>query len=191
MGKYNEFHPIATLPKPAGIEPMGQPTDRPMGLARKILLYVMNVYRLSPTEFADDRSGTGAAKSAGRWNKTGTPCLYTSESRALALCECVLGASGNEKPTDLSIVTYESARRPARDGPCRKTSCRVIGPKTRPRPNVGRSATSTWKAPLLWPFGCRRALCRANTTTSLIRRPMVSTAFRSWTSGTWIWRSCS
>ncbi len=67
----------------------------------------MKTYRLSPTEFADDLSGTGSAKSAGRWNKTGTPCLYTSDSRALALCECVLGTSGDDKPDELAIVTYD------------------------------------------------------------------------------------
>lgn len=67
----------------------------------------MNAYRLSPTEFADDLSGNGAAKLAGRWNKPGTPCLYASGSRALALCECLLGASGDEKPDDLSFVIYD------------------------------------------------------------------------------------
>ena len=38
----------------------------------------MVTYRLIPTEFAHDLSGTGSAKEPGRWNIKGTPALYTA-----------------------------------------------------------------------------------------------------------------
>ncbi len=50
----------------------------------------MLVYRLAKKAHARDISGTGAAMFPGRWNKKGTPVLYTSESIALSLLELVL-----------------------------------------------------------------------------------------------------
>ena len=66
----------------------------------------MLVYRLVPTEYAHDLSGTGSAKEPGRWNVEGIPCLYTSENHALAVSECLLGSSST-KADDLSMVTYD------------------------------------------------------------------------------------
>lgn len=66
----------------------------------------MLTYRLVPTEFAHDSSGAGSAKEPGRWNIAGTPALYTSSNRALAVCESLLGSSSN-KSDDLALVTYE------------------------------------------------------------------------------------
>lgn len=65
----------------------------------------MLTYRLVPTQYAHDLSGTGSAKEPGRWNVEGIPCLYTSENQALAVCECLLGSSST-KADDLMMVTY-------------------------------------------------------------------------------------
>lgn len=65
----------------------------------------MLTYRLVPTEFAHDLSGNGSASEPGRWNIEGVPCLYTSQNRALAVCEGFLGSSST-KADDLSLVTY-------------------------------------------------------------------------------------
>lgn len=47
----------------------------------------MLVYRIAKEQYANDLSGYGAKLFGGRWNLIGTPCLYTSQSRALALLE--------------------------------------------------------------------------------------------------------
>lgn len=66
----------------------------------------MLTYRIVPTEHADDMSGTGSAKEPGRWNIEGVPALYTSATRALAVCESLLGTSST-KADDLTLVTYD------------------------------------------------------------------------------------
>ncbi len=45
----------------------------------------MLVYRVGKTRFAKDLTGEGARLNGGRWNNIGTPCIYTAESRALAI----------------------------------------------------------------------------------------------------------
>jgi RES domain-containing protein len=47
----------------------------------------MKVYRVGKKQYSSDLLGEGARLFGGRWNSIGTPCLYTSESRALALLE--------------------------------------------------------------------------------------------------------
>jgi RES domain-containing protein len=59
---------------------------------------VHTVWRIgtdTPDYGADDRSGKGAEKSGGRWNREGTPVLYTSLSRALACLETLVHLSGS------------------------------------------------------------------------------------------------
>jgi RES domain-containing protein len=43
-------------------------------------------YRLSSARFAVN-SGSGAARYGGRWNRVGTPVIYTSQSPSLAALE--------------------------------------------------------------------------------------------------------
>lgn len=50
----------------------------------------MNVYRLATARRATDLSGEGARRVGGRWNRIGTPILYTASSRALATLEVLV-----------------------------------------------------------------------------------------------------
>lgn len=50
----------------------------------------MQVYRIASRKYAYDLSGLGAALNGGRWNRKGTPVLYSGESREIALLETVV-----------------------------------------------------------------------------------------------------
>lgn len=50
----------------------------------------MLVYRIVKSSRAADITGTGAALYPGRWNKKGTPVLYTGESKEIALLENIV-----------------------------------------------------------------------------------------------------
>ena len=67
----------------------------------------MIVYRLSRTKWANDLTGNGARINGGRWNHPGTACMYTSESRALAVLEYTVNVTIHDIPRSLSIVTLE------------------------------------------------------------------------------------
>lgn len=67
----------------------------------------MFVYRLGWTKFSRDLSGEGARLHGGRWNHKGTPLVYTSESRALALLEYTVNVNIDDVPRALSITTIE------------------------------------------------------------------------------------
>jgi len=67
----------------------------------------MLVYRISKTKYATDLSGEGAKLYGGRWNNKLTPCIYTSESRALALLEYTVNININDIPRALSIITLD------------------------------------------------------------------------------------
>lgn len=43
----------------------------------------------------------------GRWNHKGIPCIYTSESRALAILEYTVNVGIDDIPRALSIITFE------------------------------------------------------------------------------------
>ncbi len=67
----------------------------------------MIVYRIGKTKHADDLDGIGSKLYGGRWNYEGISCLYTSESRALALLEYSVNAHIYDIPRALSITTID------------------------------------------------------------------------------------
>jgi len=66
----------------------------------------MKVYRITGRKYAKDLSGTGAALYGGRWNKKGTPVVYTGESKEIALLETIVHTPPMIVP-DLDILTIE------------------------------------------------------------------------------------
>ena len=66
----------------------------------------MKVYRITQRKRAGDIHGTGAALYPGRWNKKGTPVLYTGESKEIALLEIIVHIPPMLIP-DLDILTIE------------------------------------------------------------------------------------
>ena len=66
----------------------------------------MLVYRITGKKYAHDLSGIGAALNGGRWNRKGTPVLYTGESREIALLETVVNSPPMLIPS-LDLVTLE------------------------------------------------------------------------------------
>lgn len=67
----------------------------------------MKVYRISKTEYANDLNGTGAKLFGGRWNQVDTPCIYTSESRSLAVLEYSVNINIDFISDSLSICIFE------------------------------------------------------------------------------------
>lgn len=66
----------------------------------------MEVYHLGKTKFAHQLTGEGAKLHGGRWNLIGTPCIYTSETRALSVLEYAANVQLEEMPESLSITVY-------------------------------------------------------------------------------------
>lgn len=50
----------------------------------------MQVFRIAQKDFITDLSGEGARLFGGRWNRKGTPLLYTAETRSLAALEILV-----------------------------------------------------------------------------------------------------
>ncbi len=75
---------------------------------------MVTVYRIgadTPEYTADDRTGAGAQQSGGRWNRRGTPILYTSSSRALACLETLAHLAPNGSfPFNRYLVEYQIPR---------------------------------------------------------------------------------
>jgi RES domain-containing protein len=67
----------------------------------------MKVYRITKTQYADDLNGTGAKLFGGRWNHIDTPCIYTSESRALSVLEYAVNIDIDYIPRALSLCIFE------------------------------------------------------------------------------------
>jgi RES domain-containing protein len=67
----------------------------------------MLVYRISKTKYAEDLSGEGARRYGGRWNNKTVACVYTSESRALAILEYTANVNIEDIPRSLSITSLE------------------------------------------------------------------------------------
>lgn len=67
----------------------------------------MLVYRVGSTKYISDLHGEGARLYGGRWNHKLTPCIYTSESRALAVLEYTVNTNIDNIPRALSIMTLD------------------------------------------------------------------------------------
>ena len=68
---------------------------------------IMIVYRVGITKYAGDITGEGARLNGGRWNHKSIACIYTSESRALAILEYSVNVNIEDIPRALSITTFE------------------------------------------------------------------------------------
>lgn len=66
----------------------------------------MLVYRITGKKHASDLTGSGAAMFGGRWNKKGSPVLYTSENKEIALLETIVHTPSSLIPA-LDILTLE------------------------------------------------------------------------------------
>jgi RES domain-containing protein len=67
----------------------------------------VKVYRVSKSKYKNDLEGIGAKLYGGRWNNIGVSCLYTSESRALAVLEFASNVELALIPRALHISCYE------------------------------------------------------------------------------------
>jgi RES domain-containing protein len=67
----------------------------------------MRVYRVGNGAYAQDLTGGGARLYGGRWNHIGTPCLYTSSTRALAVIEYSVNVNLSRILRHLTITTIE------------------------------------------------------------------------------------
>lgn len=67
----------------------------------------MKVFRISKTQYSNDLQGTGSKLFGGRWNHIDTPCIYTSESRALAVLEYSANIAIDFIPRALSLCVFE------------------------------------------------------------------------------------
>jgi RES domain-containing protein len=67
----------------------------------------MLVYRVGNGAYARDLTGEGARLFGARWNHIGTPCLYASSSRALAVLEFSVNVNLSRILRNLTITTIE------------------------------------------------------------------------------------
>ncbi|MEO6133168.1 MAG: RES family NAD+ phosphorylase [Saprospiraceae bacterium] len=66
----------------------------------------MIAYRITPRKYSADIHGSGAAMFPGRWNKYGTPVLYTGGTKEIALLETIVHLPSGIVPA-LDILTIE------------------------------------------------------------------------------------
>lgn len=67
----------------------------------------MLVYRVGKEKYSRDLNGMGAKLYGGRWNNVGSACIYTSQSRALALLEYSVNVVNELIPRSLCFTTIE------------------------------------------------------------------------------------
>lgn len=67
----------------------------------------MIVYRIGKPQYSNDLSGQGAKLYGGRWNMVGTACVYTAQSRALALLEYLANVDSDLIPPKLCFTAIE------------------------------------------------------------------------------------
>lgn len=61
----------------------------------------------TPSYEADDRTGLGAERTGGRWNRPGLPVVYASSSRALACLETVVHLGVGSLPLNRYLVEVQ------------------------------------------------------------------------------------
>ncbi len=66
----------------------------------------MHVYRITGRKYANDLTGSGASMFGGRWNKKGSPVIYTGESKEIALLETLVHTPSLLIP-ELDILTID------------------------------------------------------------------------------------
>ena len=64
----------------------------------------MLVYRLAKEQYIHDLSGTGVRLCGGRWNRKGTPMLYTSQHCSLAVLELLVHTPHTLLPDNMSLL---------------------------------------------------------------------------------------
>jgi RES domain-containing protein len=67
----------------------------------------MIVYRISSNRYAKDLTGEGSRLYGGRWNHRLTACIYTSQSRALAVLEYTVNITADDIPRGLSMIALD------------------------------------------------------------------------------------
>lgn len=70
----------------------------------------VSIWRIAtdaPTYTADDLSGEGAKLTGGRWNRKGTPIVYTSKSIALACLETLVHLKASSLPLNRYLVQID------------------------------------------------------------------------------------
>ncbi len=67
----------------------------------------MQVFRIAKRKYAQDLTGEGARLFGGRWNKKLIPCIYTSESRSLAILEYSVNVNIDDIPRALCMLTID------------------------------------------------------------------------------------
>jgi RES domain-containing protein len=70
----------------------------------------MIIYRVGNAAYAKDLTGNGAKLNGGRWNNISVPCIYTAESRALAVLEYSVNVPLSAILRALSITTIDTGR---------------------------------------------------------------------------------
>lgn len=66
----------------------------------------MRVFRIAKQARVQDLTGRGAEISGGRWNRKGVPCLYTSSSLAVCICEILVHTDTALPPSDMWYAEF-------------------------------------------------------------------------------------
>jgi len=70
----------------------------------------MIIYRIGNAAYAKDLTGNGAKLNGGRWNNISVPCVYTAESRALAILEYSANVPLSAILRALAMTTIDTGR---------------------------------------------------------------------------------
>ncbi len=71
----------------------------------------MELFRLVKESYANQLSGSGAAKYGGRWNSASTEMIYCASNRALAMAEVLIHLNLNHLPPNYQMLRMEYSGR--------------------------------------------------------------------------------